>query len=164
MALEAPAGTEVLRVESSEAISELSQWVHDGYLEDGIRFSAASARAVIPFVQERRQRPLHASMAGPELIKSTPLARHYDVPLTRCYIVIEQAETLAVETDSGDPLLGADFSDSTFRVSSAYFGDVSVRVTDLEIRLLVTSATPARLHRRVLRGLRVECNRWIDHP
>ncbi len=163
MRLEAPVGTEVLRVRSPEAVSEITDWVHDAYLEDAVRFSVASARAVIPFGQESGWEQLHSSMADPKLVKTTLLARHYEVPLTRCYLVVEHAQSLEVDIDWADPvLLEADFSDSTLRVRSGSFGDgVSVSVSDFDVRLLVTSEEGDRLYRRVLRVWPVELDRWL---
>jgi hypothetical protein len=151
--LKPPDGVEVLRIAHEDQVCQLDHWVHDAHLEDALQFSAQSARAVIPFAQESAWAPPHPSMADPELVKTTRLARHYRVPWTRCYIVVEHAESLESEVEWGSPsLVEADFSESTFRLmADSDSAAVSVQVTALDIRLLVSSAQSARTYRKVLR-------------
>jgi hypothetical protein len=164
MSLEAPGGVEVLRIASPGRVSELNDWVHDGYLEDALRFSAQSARAVIPFAQESGWGSLHPSMPDPVLVKTTLLARHYHVPLTRCYVVVEHAQSLETDIEWGNPgILEADVSESTFRLmSGSYSAAVSVRVSDLDIRLVVSAERSEVLYRKVLRGWPVESDRRLN--
>jgi hypothetical protein len=158
-----PSGTEVVRVAAAEAVSQLNDWVHDGYLEDALQFSAGAARAIIPFAQESGWGSLHSSMSDPQLVTETFLARHYEVPLTRCYIIVEHAERLEADIDWGNPSLDqADFSDSTFRLTTGSFArGVSVAVTDVDIRVLVSSEEAGRLYRKVLRFWPAESDRWL---
>jgi len=103
LTLEAPDGTEVLRFERPEDVSRLDDWIHDGYLEDDLSFSAEAACAVIPFAQESGWGERHSDMADPMLVKTTLLARHFEVPLTRCYVVVRQATALDADIDWGNP-------------------------------------------------------------
>ena len=159
-----PSGIEVVRVDTSEAVSQLNDWVHDGYLEDALQFSAEAAQAIIPFAQESGWGTLHPSMPDPQLVRQTLLARHYRVPLTRCYIIVEHAERLDTDIDWGNPsLLEADFSVSTFRLATGSSArGVSVAVTDVDIRVLVSSEEAGRLYRKVLRLWPAESDRWLD--
>ena len=161
--IDQPSGTEVVRVDAAEAVSQLNDWVHDGYLEDALQFSAEAARAIIPFAQESGWGHLHPSMPDPQLVRETLLARHYEVPLTRCYIIVEHAERLEADIDWGNPSLDqADFSDSTLRLTTGSFAPgVSVAVTDVDIRVLVSSEEAGRLYRKVLRLWPAESDRWL---
>lgn len=158
-----PEGQEVLRIVRPDQVIQLNDWVHDAYLEDELRFSAQSARAVIPFAQESAWGHLHPSMSDPELEKTTLFARHYHVPLTRCYIVVEHAKSLETDIEWGCPdLLAAEYSDSTIRLMSGEnSAAVSVRVGALDVRLLVSSAVARWLHRKVLRWWPVESDRSL---
>ena len=151
-----------MRITREDQVSQLDAWVHDAYLEDALHFSAQSARAVIPFAQESAWGELHPSMADPELVKTTRLARHYHVPLTRCYIVVEHAEALESDVEWGCPnLVEAEFSKSMFRLmADSNSAAVSVRVTALDIRLLVSSERAGELHRKVFKWGSGES----DHP
>jgi hypothetical protein len=60
-----PSGTEVVRIDTAEAASQLNDWLHDGYLEDALQFSAEAARAILPFAQESGWGHLHPSMSDP---------------------------------------------------------------------------------------------------
>ena len=158
-----PSGTEVLRVHKPDAVSQLNDWVHDGYIEHALHFSAEAARAIIPFAQESGWGHLHPSMSHPELVKEKLLARHYEVPLTRCYIVVGHAERLEADIDWGNPSLDqARFSDSTFRLTTGSFArGISVAVSDVDIRVLVSSDEAGWLYRKVLRLWPAESDRWL---
>jgi len=164
MTPDASLGTEVLRIESPDGVPGLNDWIHDAYLEDAFRFSPESAQAVIPFAQESGWGHLHPSMADPELVAETMLARHYHVPLTRCYIVVEQAKSLDADIDWGNPsLLEADFSESTLLLRSGSFSKgISVGVTDVDVRVLVSPELAGRLFRKVLRLWPAESDRWLS--
>jgi hypothetical protein len=138
--------------------------VHDAYLEDGLEFSKDSARAVIPFAQESGWGSLHPSMPNPSLVRKTVFARHYEVPLTRCYVVVEHAEELECDIDWGNPsLLEADHLESTFWLRSGSFATgVRVRVSAIDVRLLVTTHVAGRIYRKVLRGWPIESDRWLN--
>ena len=164
MPLDPPAGTEVLRIRTATDVGELNDWVHDAYLEDALKFSHDSARAIIPFAQESRWGALHPSMPNPILVKKTVFARHYEVPLTRCYLVVEHAEGLECDIDWGNPsLLEADYSESTFWLRSASFATgVRVRVSAIDVQVLVTTDVTERVYRKVLRGWPIESDRWLN--
>jgi hypothetical protein len=83
--------------------------------------------------------------------------------LTRCYIIVENAERLDADIDWGYPsLVAAEFSDSTFRLTTGSFArGVSVAVSDLDIRLLVSTEEAGRLYRRVLRLWPAESDPWL---
>jgi hypothetical protein len=132
--------------------------VHDAYLEDGIQFSADTQRAVIPFVQESAWGDLHPSMPDPELVKKTLVARHYRVPLTRCHIVVNHATSLATDIEWGCPdMVEAQYSDSMFRLmSDSDSVAVAIGVTDLDIRVLVSSERGGWVYRKVMLGWSVE--------
>lgn len=167
MSLSAPDGVEVVRVERPDQVAGLDDWVHDAYLEDAIQFSAESARAVIPFAQESCWGRLHASMRDPTLARETAFARHNHVPLTRCYLIVDHAASVEIDLDWGDPgLREADFSESTFslRADSSPTAAVSVCVTDLNIRLLVSAQDAGTLYRKVLRALTIQSDRWLTRP
>lgn len=102
-------------------------------------------------------------MSDPELVKEELLARHYEVPLTRCYIIVEHAERLEADIDWGNPSLDqAHFSDSTFRLTTGSFArGISVAVSDVDIRVLVSSDEAGRLYRKVLRFWPAESDRWL---
>lgn len=56
-------------------------------------------------------------MADPELVKKTPLAEHYEVPVTRCLIVVDHAQRIDARINWGCPMLvNATFRDSTLRL------------------------------------------------
>ncbi len=166
MSVEVPSGIEVLRVERAEQVSELDGWVHDAYLEEeDVRFSAAAARAVIPFAQESGWGDRHPSMPGPVLVKTTLFAHHYEVPLTRCFLVVERALSLEVDVLWEVPdLVAAEFSDSTFRLTSDGGEGVAVRVEGLDVRLLVSGDEAGRLYREVLRWWPAEYDRRLSPP
>ncbi len=156
-------GTEILRIQAPNEVSLLDEWIHDAYVEDAIEFSPEERRAVIPFAQESGWGDRHPSMADPELVKTTPLARHYEVPLTRCYIVIEHVHSLDPVIDWGCPtLVGADYVDREIRLSG--IAKISVRVSDLDIRVFVSAQEAGRLLRKVLRGWPAESDRWLNPP
>jgi hypothetical protein len=85
--------------------------------------------------------------------------------LTRCYIIVEHAERLEADIDWGNPSLDqADFSDSTFRLTTGAFArGVSVAVTAVDIRVLVSFEDAGRLYRKVLRLWPAESDRWLAH-
>ena len=158
-----PEGQEVLRIVRPDQVVQLNDWVHDAYLEDELRFSPQAARAVIPIAQESAWAHLHPSMPDPELVKTTVFARHYQVPLTRCYIVVEHANSLETDIEWGCPdLLAAEYSDSTFRLMSGEnSAAVSVRVGALGVRLLVSSEVARWFYRKVLRWWPVASDRSL---
>jgi hypothetical protein len=163
LTLGTPPGEEVLRITRPDEVGELTNWVHDAFLEDAIQFSAESGRVVVPFMQESAWGDLHPAMPDPELAKETFFARHYHVPLTRCFIVVEQAISVDTDIEWGCPdLLDAKYSQSVFRVMS---GDdcaaVSVHVAELDVRVLLSSEVAQWMHRKVLRGLRIESDRPV---
>jgi hypothetical protein len=159
VSLEVPSGAEALRVSRADEVPQLTAWVHDAWLEDAIQFSAETRRAVIPFLQESAWGDLHPSMADPTLVKKTLISRHYRVPLTRCYIVANHATSLEadIEWDCSD-IVEAQYSESTFRLMSDYSGSaaVAVRVTELDIRLLVSAQRGGWVYRKVMLGWPVE--------
>jgi hypothetical protein len=163
MNLDAPNGTEVLRVKRPEDVPEFDYWVHDAYLEDGLRFSAESARAVVPFAQESGWGDRHPSMPDPDLVRQTPLARHYEVPLTRCYLVVEHATALDSDIDWGNPTLTAVHFDAT-GATLTLDSSVSIGVSGVDIRVLVSVEEAGRLYRKVLRGWPIESDRWLSRP
>ena len=60
--------------------------------------------------------------AEPSLVRKTVFARPYEVPLTRCYVVVEHAEGLECDIDWGNPsLVEADYLESTFSLRSGSF-------------------------------------------
>jgi hypothetical protein len=160
---EGAGGTEVLRIHRREDVSQLDGWVHDAYLEDELKFSAESARAVIPFAQESGWGARHANMPDPELVKTTLVARHFHVPLTRCFIVVEHATAFEADIDWGNPsLVEAELSGSTLHLKPGSFAKgIRVAVSDIDIRVLVSSAPAGRLYRKVLRGWPIESDRWV---
>jgi hypothetical protein len=162
-----PSGTEGLRVTLPEDVPKLNDWVHDGHLEDAMRFSAEAARAVIPFAQESGWGHLHPSMPDPQLVRKTVFARHYQVPLTRCYLLVQHAQSLdADDIDWGNPtLLGAKFdeSSSVVKLEMVPPAGVSIAVRDVDVRVLVSPEPVGLIHRRVLRGWPIEIDRSLKH-
>jgi hypothetical protein len=105
----------------------------------------------------------HPSMPEPELVKATLLARHFEVPLTRCYVVVEHAASLDADIDWGYPsLVRAGLSDSTLRLESGSYAEgIRIALTDVDIRILVSGQPAGRLYRRVLRGWPIEHDRKL---
>jgi hypothetical protein len=162
MNLEAHNGTEVLRIHSPEEVPQLDNWIHDAYLEHALHFSAETARAVVPFAQESGWGTLHPSMPDPVLVRQTLFSRHYRVPLTRCYLVVEHAKSLDADVEWGMPMLNvAHFDDWQSILTLADVG-VSIAVSELDIRVLVTPEVAGHLHRKVLRGWPMESDRWVE--
>jgi hypothetical protein len=161
--LKTPNGAEALRIVDPKQISRLNDWVHDAYLEDAIQFSAEDGRAVIPFAQESAWGHLHPSMPDPELVKQTLFAHHYRIPMTRCFLAVEHATSLETDIEWGNPMiLEADFFRSTFRLlADTDSAMVSVRVTELDIRVVVSSEQAKTVYRKVLRGWPIESDRQI---
>jgi hypothetical protein len=153
-------GEEVLRVGRTEDVPRLDDWIHDAYLEDNLKFSAEESRVVVPFAQESGWGSRHASMADPVLVKRTLLARHYEVPLTRCYLVVQKAQSLDYKVDWGNPTLVCARFDPKQMVLELDFG-ISISVAELDVRVFVSADEARRLHRKVLRGFPAESDRWI---
>jgi hypothetical protein len=96
-------------------------------------------------------------MPAPLLVGKTLLARRYVVPLTRCYVLVEHARSLKADgIDWGSPMIsGADFdaSRSIFKLDLLVPPTgISVAVTELDVRVIVSSEEAGRIDRRVLRG------------
>jgi hypothetical protein len=159
---EAHRGTEVLRVQSPEEFPQLDDWIHDAYLEDALQFSAETARAVVPFAQESGWGSLHPSMPDPVLIRRTLFSRHYRVPLTRCYLVVEHAKSLDADVDWGIPMLNVAHFDGRQSILTLADVGVPIAVSELDIRVLVSSEVAGHLHRKVLRGWPMESDRWVE--
>jgi hypothetical protein len=155
---------EVLRIGTASDVGELNDWVHDAYLEHALEFSEDSARAVIPFAQESGWGSLHPSMPNPSLVRKTVFARHHEVPLTRCYVVVEHAEELECDIDWETRVFSeADYLESTFWLRSRSFATgVRVRVWAIDVRVLVTTNVAGRIYRKVLRGWPIESDRWLN--
>lgn len=162
MHLEVPGGTEVLRIQRPEDVSNLDAWIHDAYLEDALQFSAEVGRAVIPFAQESGWGTLHPSMPDPVLIRRTLFSRHYRVPLTRCYLVVEHARSLDADVDWGIPMLNVVHFDASQSILTLADVGVSIAVSELDVRLLVSSEVVGHLHRKILRWWAIESDRWLD--
>jgi hypothetical protein len=145
-------GTEVLRVEQAEDVERLDEWIHDAYVEDALEFDAEAQRAVIPFAQESANLsdPL-PSMADPVLVERTPLAELYEVPFTRCFVVVSHARSLDAEIDWGYPVLeDATYRDSTLRLSGT--ANLTIAVTTVDVRVFVTAEESGRRLRKRHRG------------
>lgn len=161
MHLENPSGTEVARIQSPEDVSQLDDWIHDAYLEDALQFSAETARAVLPFAQESSWGDRHPLITDPVLTRRTLTSRHYRVPLTRCYLVVEHAKSLNVNVDWGIPMLNIARFDTEQSILTLVDVDVSIAVTELDVRVLVSSEVAGHLHRKILRGWPIESDRGV---
>jgi hypothetical protein len=156
------AGTEVLRVATAEGVHELDDWIHDAYLEDALEFDADARRAMIPFAQESGWGARDAGMADPVLRGRGLLWRRYEVPLTRCRLVVENATALDAEVDWHSAMLtGAAYVDGKVRLGLLH-GAVAVAVAAVDVRVMVTGDRAGALRRRVWRGWPVESDHRID--
>ena len=156
------AGDEALRVTRGADVPRLDDWIHDAYVEAALELDREQHRAVIPFAQESGWGDRHAAMADPVLRRRGLLARRYDVPLTRCFLVVEHATALDDDVDWGVPMLtGAAYVDGSIRLGLVH-GAVAVAVTDVDVRVVVTGERAGLLRRRVLRGWPIESDHRVD--
>ena len=152
----------MLRVTRGADVPRIDDWIHDAYLEDALELDRERGRAVIPFAQESGWGERHAAMADPVLRRSGLLSRRYDVPLTRCLLVVEHATALDADVDWHSAMLtGAAYVDGSIRLGLVH-GAVAVAVADVDVRVLVTGDRAGSLRRRVLRGWPIESDHRID--
>jgi hypothetical protein len=158
-------GAEVVRVAAQDNVSQLNAWIHDAYLHDDVRFDAEASHAIVPLLQEASALP-GTDSAPPRLLRKTLFARHFEVPLTQCNLLVETARSLTMDVEWGDPLvLEAGFSDRTFYLlSGSAQRSVSIEVERLDVRLHVSSTVAGYLHRKVLRLFPAESDKWLQSP
>jgi hypothetical protein len=100
-------------------------------------------------------------MADPVLVEQTALAEVYEVPFTRCFIVVNHARSLDTKIDWGYPALeGATYDESTLRLDGT--ANVTIRVTAIDIRVPVSAEESGRIL-RTRRG-HWWSERWLNPP
>jgi hypothetical protein len=149
---------EALTVTRRDDLERVTYWIHDAHFDyEQASFSETSARVTVPFAQESGWGDRHPSMPDPELLKRTLLSRHYRVPFARCYLIFENARGMSIdEAGRGDPGM---LNEATF---DAARGEVhlvpvvgpriTVSVSELTIRVLVSQEVALEVRRRVLKG------------
>ena len=149
---------EALTVTRQAELELVTYWIHDAHFDyEQASFSETGSRVTVPFAQESGWGDRHPSMPNPELLKRTLLSRHYRVPFARCYLIVENARAMSIdEAGRGDPGM---LNEATFDPSHGEVHlvpvvgpRITVSVSELVIRVLVSREVAFEVRRRILRG------------